>query len=177
MRIKPKIGICIDCQENGFKDIPQPLIAKRCKYHYWIHRKGESEKKEKHTKVKLIETAYGTSEPQSGLIIWFEFGIKNLPPICENCGENINFNNREEAFGSQAHILPKAHFKSIQTNLFNRLILCRFGNFCHAQYDSNWANAQKMPVFKLAKERFKKFDRYIIFPEERRRIPECFLID
>jgi hypothetical protein len=32
---------------------------------------------------------------------------------------------------------------------------------CHSQYDSSWKNAQKMPCFTLAKERFILLEKYI----------------
>lgn len=35
MSIKQKIGLCIDCPDDKGD---QPIIAKRCKNHYWQHR-------------------------------------------------------------------------------------------------------------------------------------------
>ncbi|MCZ2084847.1 MAG: hypothetical protein LC112_11295 [Flavobacteriales bacterium] len=40
--IKAKLGICIDCHDNG---IEKPLTAKRCFHHYWIHRAEVNAKK------------------------------------------------------------------------------------------------------------------------------------
>lgn len=50
--IKQKIGKCIDCAEGVAE---QPLIAKRCSVHYWIHRKTlKPHKQMKRKAVKKI---------------------------------------------------------------------------------------------------------------------------
>ncbi len=39
--LKNKIGKCIDCGREG------PVIAKRCQYHYWIHRRNVKKARER----------------------------------------------------------------------------------------------------------------------------------
>lgn len=170
--IRRKFGICIDCTDGKSKY----LTAGRCDFHYWSHRQKVNSEKKKHilTATDALEKTFGMSKPQSELYLWFSEKMKISEPICENCGCKINKYNHEEWHGSQAHILPKSIFNSVKTHPLNHLVLCRYGNFCHGQYDSSWDNASKMPVFKIAKERFYQFQHLIVLPEERRRIPDIF---
>ena len=172
--IKPKTGVCIDCKDGIFKR----LTAGRCSFHYQMHRAKvcAERKKSRIAPTDALEKTFGMGKPQSELYLWFAKKMKESEPVCENCGCKINKYNQEEWHGGQAHIVPKSLFDSVKTHPDNHMILCRYGNFCHSLFDGSWLAAEKMPVFKIAKERFKKFE-HLIAPEERRRIPECFLKD
>lgn len=174
--IKKKIGICIDCKENGTM-IQHPLIAGRCHYHYNIYRAKVNASKVSTKPKHILETAFGISSPQTELVIWYADKMKFSSPFCENCGSLINKYDPKSWHGCQAHILPKTKeggFPSIATHEHNHMVLCMYGNSCHGQYDSSWLNASRMPVFKIAKKRFLLF-KDDIAPEEMRRIPEYFL--
>lgn len=170
--IPVKMGECIDCNDG----IDRYLIAGRCQSHYKRHRAkvNQEKKKRRLSPTDALEKTFGMGKPQSELFMWFAEKMKTSDPVCENCGCKINRYNQEEWHGSQAHLLPKAHFDSVKTNPLNHLVLCRYGNFCHAKYDGSWDAASKMPVFPIAKARFKQFE-HLIAQEERRRVPECFL--
>lgn len=103
---------------------------------------------------------------KSDLDIFFDFQIehelKHGICICENCKKDVRYQLKSEQVwikrGTIAHIVSKKKFVSIAVNLNNFLILC-LG--CHSEYDSSWAKAIKMPVFRIAKTRFKLFQNLI----------------
>lgn len=106
---------------------------------------------------------------KSDLDIFFEFArqhaLDNNLCHCENCGKSIrNQLNSKDMWvwrASIAHCLPKKTFVSISTHVHNYMLLCLA---CHGQYDSSWHNAMKMPVFKIAKTKFKLFKGSITEP-------------
>lgn len=169
--IVPRTGVCEVC---GSKN---RLTAGKCPYCYKAHRAKicAERKKSRLTPTDALEKTFGMGKPQSELYLWFAQKMKTCDPVCENCGCKINKYNQEEWHGSQAHLVSKAHFPSVKTHPLNHLVLCRYGNFCHAKYDSSFSAASKMPVAKIAMERFRQFEHLIISPEERRRIPEFLL--
>lgn len=169
--IKRKVGFCVDCTHS----VAQNIISNRCSYHYKLYRDkvNKEKKKARLSPSDALEKTFGIGKKQSELVLWFAKKMKESEPVCENCGCKINKYNQAEWHGSQGHILPKAHFESVKTHPDNHVVLCRYGNFCHAKFDSSWSTAEKMPVFRIVKERFKLFES-LIAPDERRRIPECF---
>lgn len=172
--IKQKTGLCPDCDH----EISQNLIAGRCPRHYKIHRHkiNEEKKKTREVRTQAINKTIKSNNRTTDLVLWFMDKMANSEPVCENCGYPINKFNQQEWHGSMAHITQKAHIKSVATHPNNHMVLCRYGNFCHAKFDSSHEAASKMLVAKIAKERFKTFE-HLIAPEERRRIPEWLLND
>jgi hypothetical protein len=106
---------------------------------------------------------------------WFEYHIEHSDWICENCGSILQPKDEETMKSFQAHILPKNKFLSVATDINNRMLLGAITQpcSCHGQYDSNWNNAAKMPVFSIALERFPLF-AHKLTDEEIRRLPEPF---
>lgn len=164
--IKPKYGICIDCNDG----LQKPLIAKRCQSHYWQHR--NKIKSSKPADDSIVEKSIKTKTGASELVLWYQKIMREEAPVCWECNKKINKNNPIEWHGSIAHILPKSIFPSIKTHPYNYLILGMY--CCHGQYDSNWQNASKMQVLHIAKIRFDEF-KESISKSEYRRIPEIFL--
>ena len=93
------------------------------------------------------------------MIEFFEEQVENVE-YCENCGFDLR---RKRAGKNIAHILPKRIFKSVAAEPRNILYLCSTfdredgATGCHEQFDSSWDKAQKMPVWKLALQRFGEF--------------------
>jgi hypothetical protein len=77
---------------------------------------------------------------------------------CENCNRSVrNMLNSEEKWIWRtciSHIAEKSKFGSVACEINNYTLSC---GDCHSQWGTNWSNAMKMPVFKIAKERFKLF--------------------
>lgn len=106
---------------------------------------------------------------KSNLDIFFEFArthaLDNGLCKCENCGKSIRsqLNSKDTWLwrGAICHVIPKSKFGSVATNIHNYLLM---DLQCHADYDSSWEKAQKMPVFKIAKTKFKLFKASITEP-------------
>ncbi len=113
----------------------------------------------------------------TGTKLWMEYHIAEAEVHgwqCENCGSHIDGYNEEAVYGAQAHILPKNHFGSVKNVIENHMLLNRFSCQCHGQYDSNWLNASKMPIFRKAWHVVNDKLRHLLNPEELRRLPEVF---
>lgn len=106
---------------------------------------------------------------KSALDVWFEFQRDyekdNGDCKCDNCGKPIRHQLLSKDTwiwrGAICHIVPKSKYKSVATHLHNFLIM---DLDCHSQFDSSYENAQKMPVFALAKKKFKLFKNCITEP-------------
>jgi len=59
--IKQKVGKCLDCPEDSKE---QPLIAKRCRTHYWQHRKEVKNPKSEWKEQKRTEMKTFLSKPR-----------------------------------------------------------------------------------------------------------------
>jgi hypothetical protein len=170
--IKFKTGICPLCGPNSK---PQPLYAKGlCSNHYWYKNTQEKLSK-KNSQKSLVNQKLN----QSGLTLlqeYYVYHIDHAKGRCENCGEPLTYPNEKIAISCQAHIVPKEYFQSVEANIYNHLELGGLYQkcACHGQYDTNWMNAEKMPVFELAKTRFLLFKNDIA-RSELKRLPECFL--
>lgn len=80
--------------------------------------------------------------------------------VCEETSESLRYNkdfkNNKELLHRLkswcAHILPKAHFKTVATDTDNLMILSGMysTNQAHAEYDSTWEKASKMKVAEKA---------------------------
>lgn len=173
--IKVKYGICTDC---GSPRGQQPLIGKRCQYHYNLHLRLKSAAKaaarskpaiDRHAQEKAVKASQ-----EDTLSNWFNSRRKEMTGVCAECGNGSHKHSDVYFRFSVAHILPKKKaygFPSVATHPLNWVELCMK---CHTVFDSNWATASKMKSFAIARERFRQFEDAIA-PEERRRIPEIFL--
>jgi len=166
MSIKLKQGRCEaeGCLYEG------PLIARKCKTHYWKHR-AEVNKKKPENKHKTNERAKRKAE----LDKWFEKQIKKIPEYCEECGTNLGGWRLVMPRAIIAHILPKrtgpGGFPSVATHPENRMYYCPD---CHNGYDNKgWSHVEKMKSFKKVKRRLQKFSGDLS-EEEFNRIPEIF---
>lgn len=159
-----KKGKCILCPPS-FDE--QYLYAKgMCSMHYWASKKN--------SKKSLVNQNLNQEDKQE-LQIWFSYHINNSGFTCENCSEPLFYPNNTIAFSCQAHILPKAIFTSVRSNLNNHLLLGGLSQncTCHGQFDTNWMNAEKMPVFPIALERFHLFKKEIA-KSEYKSLPKIF---
>jgi 5-methylcytosine-specific restriction endonuclease McrA len=106
---------------------------------------------------------------KSGLDIWYEFqrdyALENTPCKCENCGKPIRSQLLSKDMwiwrGAICHIIPKGKYPSIGTHLHNFFLACLD---CHSKFDSSWDKAVTMPVFAIAKTKFKLFKSCITEP-------------
>jgi len=116
---------------------------------------------------------------------WFKERMDSLPVRCENCKTTNNWLevHKEEKIGKlkwrscQAHLLPKRHFRSLQTHPLNGMVLgSGYSGLCHCHdnYDASWEKASKMYIWDEVVRRFK-----IMYPliteEEHRFIPPQLL--
>lgn len=165
-----KKGICPLCAERGY-DRLQPLITGLCKTHYWQGRVEISKKK------KASRPVYQPAEGcLQSLPAWFDFQIARSNWVCENCGGAIPSFNALARSSAQAHILPKALFPSVKTHPDNRLLLgAVYSNCgCHAAYDASWERASRMPVIKIALQRFDRFG-HLLTVREIEKLPSVFM--
>lgn len=80
--------------------------------------------------------------------------IKENKICCAECGDRLRGDS-----SNVAHVLRKSNNPEVATNLNNFIYLCGLysTNNCHASFDSNFLNREKMKVFSLAVEKFKLF--------------------
>lgn len=162
--IKQKKGVCLDC-DNGME---VPLIAGRCKTHYWRHRqKVNQQKKNNSVKSKTVK------KKDAELEKWFEIQITQIPNTCENCDESLDYHKWKHPRWLIAHILAKRKtaFPEVKTHPLNRLFLCPD---CHNNFDNGGKDIVKMKCFRIAIKRLSKVIEWL--PENRRvLLPEVFL--
>lgn len=142
-------------RKNTIKGLP--------KWKYWEQVRLKS----------AIKSAAKKAEKKTETDQYFIYWMRHSVRYCENCGAPIM---AYELFTCQAHILPKRdnQFPSVAGVIENHMTLGTVRCSCHYTYDRSWEDAAAMPVFAIAKERFKGF-AHKIAPEEKHRIPEAFL--
>lgn len=127
-------------------------------------------------KVKMVYY-----EPNVDLEKFFEDRMNSLYPKCENCGAEriilLDERYKKQWKSCQAHLLPKRHFKSIETHpLIGMVLGSGYSGMCncHDDYDHDWERASKMNIWPEVVRRFK-----ILYPlitkEEHKFIPEILL--
>mgnify|MGYP000502941016 CR=1 FL=1 len=95
------------------------------------------------------------------LALWFNDRMDRLEAKCECCGATAKHLKRPEFKrlwkSCQSHLLPKRHFKSLQTHPLNGMVLgsglsgmCH----CHDDFDSSWQKAATMKIFDEVVRRF-----------------------
>lgn len=155
--IKQKVGICLDCKDGKEK----PLIAKRCRTHYWQHR----------AKVKNPKSAW-KEEKRKELNVFFASQLLEVPKCCENCNEDLSYQKKAMPKSIIAHILPKREnggFPKVATHPKNKMFLCLQ---CHHNYDDLGSDfAKQMKILPTIKQRFNEF-KHLLTTSELQRIPE-----
>lgn len=141
-----KVGKCIDCAP----DAPaKPLIAKRCEFHYKIHRNKVNAGKKHNVEKKAFK---------KDLNVYFASQILQIPATCENCGCDIRWQREKHPRALVAHILPKRKqggFPAVATHPKNRVFLCIT---CHTDFDNKGAEyAENMRCLPIMRQRFEEF--------------------
>lgn len=118
----------------------------------------------------------------AALELFFSERMNRLYPQCDNCfvtKPSLLFVDKKKQWRScQAHLLPKRHFKSIQTHPLNCMVLGSGYSgmcYCHDDYDHDWERASKMKIWDEVVRRFK-----ILYPltiESERRFTPKILLD
>lgn len=107
-------------------------------------------------------------DDKKALSRFFQEQSKLVPRNCENCKGHIITTAEWTKSAAVAHIIPKRHFKSVQTNPLNVWFGCII---CHTNYDNSWSKAMEMPVWGLCVDRFKQF-MHLIADTELRYLPD-----
>ena len=161
--LPPKLGYAGYCGWNHLPDELKEKIGSKRKLQI------KNQNAVKYASVKLRAAKY---KENTELELWFRYHMINSEKKCENCGADLSNYNDKDWKGSQHHIIDKSGINgcpSVSTELLNHGVLGKW--CCHSQWHTSYENAQKMPFFKVALERFKLFKGRII---EESKIPKCF---
>ena len=127
-----------------------------------LHKAQEDKKSASHEAVLPLNEQLG---------MWFVTRMQICEPKCENCGKEGGYLKLPEFKklwkSCQAHLLPKRHFKSLQTHPLNGMVLgSGYSGLCHCHddYDSSWEKAAKMPIWEEVVRRF--LIMYPLIPQE-----------
>lgn len=110
-------------------------------------------------------------ENAADLNVFFANASLVFPERCENCGKRLDSSNAMARRSQTCHILPKTKsggFPTVATHPANKVFMCCFaGCYGHGDWDNQDAEKRKtMPVYKLAVERFRKFENELTEPEK-----------
>jgi hypothetical protein len=143
-----KKGICMDCGPESAENF---LIAGRCQFHYWNHRRKVKQDSPRGKAQQSEE-----NKRKSDLTTWFNLKIQMKPQTCENCGWGLSNSMVINPRSIICHILPKAKnkFPEVATHILN----CWYGcNSCHDRYDKySPVDRSLMPVWPIVLKRFEK---------------------
>lgn len=137
-----------------------PLIAKKCKDHYWEHR-ANVKNKGAQKPLKSPNKGGNEKEQDKELQIWFLQQIQQAPKCCEECGVSLRPVLSWNPKIAIAHILPKrkGKFPSVKTHPDNRMFYCWD---CHTNFDNLGSEyAYKMQSLPLMRERYKKIEPFL----------------
>lgn len=161
--IKPKTGKCKDCPPDAPE---QPLIAGRCKPHYWKYRSEVNAEKNANKAQKVVKATLNT---------FFASQMLGRPSKCEcGCGQSIRFSQAWMNRATIAHIVPKREkggCPSVSTHPQNR---CFLHPDCHTNLDilgEIWLK-KKPALLSIMRERYQKFAPEIA-EHERKNVPDC----
>lgn len=148
-----KLKICSDCKKPSVLWKSNPKLCKSCAG------------KPKYQKVKKDKL-----EVKQGLNVFFANQALQFPFACENCNQPLNARSSWDKRKSTCHILPKSEtsgFPTVAIHASNRVFMCcDAGCYGHDQWDGGDARDRvKMPVYKLAIERFQAF-KSLLTPKE-----------
>lgn len=156
--MKAKKGKCVDCPSGTPEKY---LIAKRCEFHYKLHRNKVNAGK-KHNVEKR--------EYKKELNVYFANQILITPKRCEECGADLSYWKNSMPRAIIAHILPKSKFKSVATHPKNKMFFCP--SPCHADFDNKGEDfAKTMKSLPLMRERFEEF-KNLLTSQELARVPK-----
>ena len=94
--------------------------------------------------------------------------IRSEKKVCENCSGRLRGGADEVA-----HIISKGNHPSVATEDLNIVYLCspfssQDSNDCHSKFDKDLSTRGSMPVFEIAKQRYKLFkDKVLEMSRER----------
>ncbi len=166
--IKVKEGKCKECPADS-KDVP--LIAGRCKNHYWEHRATVSKGKKKEA---LKQPKESQSKESNELKLFFDNAIAEMPDKCQECGKKLFIPSVITKRAAVAHILPKRNFKSIEAHPENKFYLCPLT--CHADMDNRGSDfVKRMKLFPEMKRIVQQVLMPLIDESEYKYIPDYFL--
>lgn len=104
---------------------------------------------------------------------WFLDRHEEMQGWCRNCGAPSE-KNKSSYKCSIAHILPKAYFPSIATNIHNYIELCFYSNSCHTNLDNSIIAIEDLLCFPEIVEKF-----IAMYPNiaeaEKKRIPPSLM--
>lgn len=105
---------------------------------------------------------------REGLPEFFQSMVYELKyrPVCENCGCRLN--PYVHPYSNIAHILSKRTYPSVMMNRNNVVFLCTEKDHsgsdvrsCHSEFDNKPGERKSMPVFAVARARFREFEHLI----------------
>jgi hypothetical protein len=132
----------INDQANGIRAIKEQALLPKVKKSYVIPKVSKKKKAENNGQNFIVDEV---------LEKWFIERRKEMTGLCCECGRKSFKEDNKNFKWSLAHILKKSIFHSISTHPSNCLELCWLH---HQEFDSSYANAQKMNCWSIAKERF-----------------------
>lgn len=157
--IGDKFDYCVDCNDNELK----PCVAKRCKYeHYRKHRSKIIHKRQVDRQQVRGLTQGAVNQEMVSINKyknnWFQVQREKMTGTCCNCPSRSPKKDMKYWKWGIAHIFPKNIFISVMFEDENWIELCVI---CHAMFDRNLETAHQMPCWKIAVEKFKKFESKI----------------
>ncbi len=127
-------------------------------------------------KAALMEAEKGLTSVGGGneLDRWFNERRKEMNGSCGHCGGKSCKDSDQYFKFSICHILPKAYFPSVATNLNNWLELCFWNQSCHTLMDNKILDLTEMACWDEIVTKF-----VAMYPDiaqsEKRRIPSVLL--
>ena len=162
MIIQIKTGICIDCNNSN----KVPLIAKRCQFHYKVHRNKVNTQKAKDR---------AGNEPKTNFPVYFANQALKMPLRCEESGLLLPTQPAWLKLACCAHILPKRKrfgFPSVSEHPQNMIYL-------HPDIHGNMDNFGEEYILQMKSLLLMKERVAILYPlltdEEKKRVPHYFL--
>lgn len=161
--IKAKRGKCIDCPPGAGE---VPLTAKRCKTHYWAHRRQVNQQKPRNQQKKAEKGTFAVFFASQALV---------FPDKCEESGQPLPKSPAWMKKACIAHILKKRSdfgFPSVATHPSNKI-------FLHPDIHANMDNLGESYILKMKSLPVMKERVKILLPflteEERNRVPDYLL--
>lgn len=118
-----------------------------------------------------IKTATRTKKESKELKVFFADAAISFPDRCENCGAKLQKGDLRTRKAQTCHILPKTKnggFPTVAAHPSNKVFMCCFGGcYGHGNWDNqDSAKRKTMPVYKIALDRFRKFENLLTESEK-----------